>query len=157
MLEDEVGVEDSVAVQFYDNEIERTTFIQEVASNSHHNFESIQLNPSISFPNLLTLSHQRLVTYLSLNKIDLPWQYIFAYPREKYASVALSPPYTLDLDIISPEKNRLLIHCEPKLLFLLLTGGFSWNIADASGFLRYDRCPDEYIIDMYIALNHFRI
>lgn len=156
-LENEVGVEDSVAVQFYDNEIERTTFIQEVATNSHHNFESIQLNPSISFPHLLNLSHQRLARYLSLNKIDLPWQYIFAYPCGKYASVALSPPYKLDLDVIAPEKNRLVILCEPRLLFLLLTGGFSWNIADASGFLRYDRSPDEYIIDLYIALNHFRI
>jgi UDP-MurNAc hydroxylase len=156
-LETEIGVEDAVAANFYDDEIEREAFIHGKAKDTHHHFEVIQLNPSISFPHLFTLAHKRLEIYLSRNSLDIPWQYFFAYDQEKYASVSLSPPYTLDMNVLPCEINRLIVRCDPRLLFLLLTGGFSWNIADASGFLRYNRCPDEYIFEMYIALNYFRI
>jgi UDP-MurNAc hydroxylase len=156
-LETECGVADAVAVNFYDNELDREQFIHGAAKETHHNFELIQLNPSISFPHLFTLAHERLKGYLSRNSLDIPWQYFFAYDREKYASVSLSPPYTLEMNVLPCENNRLIVRCDPRLLFLLLTGGFSWNIADASGFLSYDRCPDKYIFEMYIAINYFRI
>ncbi len=90
-------------------------------------------------------------------KVNAPFKYYFSYPHGKYASVSLSPPYELNIDAPPAESDRLIVRAEPRILYMLLTGGFSWNIADATGFLRYDRQPDSYIYEMYIALNHFRI
>jgi UDP-MurNAc hydroxylase len=49
---------------------------------------------------------------------------------------------------------HLVVSAEPTLLGELLTGRFSWNIADASCFLAYERRPNVYDPEAVIALNH---
>jgi UDP-MurNAc hydroxylase len=49
---------------------------------------------------------------------------------------------------------HLVVSAEPNLLGDLLTGRFSWNIADASCFLAYERRPNVYDPEAVIALNH---
>lgn len=156
-LELDSGTDFAPACDFYENQEARSQFIEGPALEVPFAFEALQLNPSVSFATLMELAYPRLKAYLERSAIDLPWHYFFLYPHEKYASVSLSPPYDLDMDAEVTPSERLIIRAEPRVLYLLLTGGFSWNIADATSFIRYDRQPDTYIYEMYIALNHFRI
>jgi UDP-MurNAc hydroxylase len=156
-LESEKGAEHADAIRFYDNRAARAEYIRSEAVKVPYYYESFQLSPSILFPKLFELALPRLRTYLERAKVDLPWKYYFAYPHEKFASVALAPPYEFKAEDTPSDSDRLVIRSEPRVLYMLLTGGFSWNIADATSFLHYDRRPDTYIFDMYIALNHFRI
>ncbi len=48
------------------------------------------------------------------------------------------------------------ISCDNNLMYQLLAGEFSWNIADAAGFLRYRRVPNVYDQQAVIALNYLR-
>jgi UDP-MurNAc hydroxylase len=58
----------------------------------------------------------------------------------------------------SPKREPYLaVACDARLLHLLLTGEFSWNIADASAFLEYDRRPNIYDQAAVIALNYLRL
>jgi UDP-MurNAc hydroxylase len=156
-LEADRGADFDTACRFYENEAARSKFIATAAREVPYVYEAMQLNPSIAFGKLFELAYPRIKGYLERSKIDLPWKYYFSYPHDKYASLSLSPPYTLQLEDAVPDSGRLVVRVEPRILYMLLTGGFSWNIADATGFIRYDRRPDEYIYQMYIALNHFRI
>jgi UDP-MurNAc hydroxylase len=156
-LESDAGADYDAAGRFYDNRAERAEFVRTAARAIPYYYESFQLSPSILFPKLFELAHPRLKAYLERAKIDLPWKYFFAYPHEKFAAVSLAPPYELSVDAQPTDNERLVVKSEPRVLYMLLTGGFSWNIADATSFLHYDRRPDSYIHQMYIALNHFRI
>jgi UDP-MurNAc hydroxylase len=49
---------------------------------------------------------------------------------------------------------HLIVTADDRLLGELLTGRFSWNIADAACFLRYERRPNSYDPEAVIALNH---
>lgn len=40
---------------------------------------------------------------------------------------------------------------------MLLIGALSWNIEDAAGLLRYERVPNEYHPEVYVALNFLKI
>lgn len=157
VLEEDQGAAFGEAIRFYDNRAQRDEYIRTRASQVPYYYDLYQLSPSISFPKLFELAHPRIKGFLERAKVNLPWKYFFAYPHEKHASVSLAPPYELDLDATPSDSQRLIVRSEPRVLYMLLTGGFSWNIADATGFLHYDRRPDSYIYDMYIALNHFRI
>jgi UDP-MurNAc hydroxylase len=156
-LETDAGADFDAAARFYDNRAARAEFIRTKAREVPYVYQSFQLNPSISFPRLIELAYPRMKSYLERARVNVPYQYVFPYPQDKYASVKLSPPHDLNLDAPLVEDDRLVVSVEPRILYMLLTGGFSWNIADATGFIRYDRRPDSYIYDMYIALNHFRI
>ncbi len=50
----------------------------------------------------------------------------------------------------------LTVACDEGLLHQLLTGAFSWNIADAAAYLRYSRVPNVYDQAAVIALNYLR-
>jgi len=155
----EKGVSDENAIKFYEDTIKKRDFIVQNSTDVSHAFMSIRLNPSISFPHLISLAHQRLVSHLKRSNVNIPWYYAIEY-SQGYALIDLFPPYELSLGVVEaslPKTQRLIISTDPRLLFLLLTGAFSWNIADATGFIRYHRCPDQYIFEMYIALNYLRI
>ncbi|WP_348945376.1 MBL fold metallo-hydrolase [Chitinibacter sp. FCG-7] len=156
-LESEAGADYTSAIAFYENEYKRTQFINDVASNVLHGHEFIQLVPTVSFEYLMNLAFARLKGYLDAKNINLSWSYSIQIALGQYANISLSKPYTLEFSTKPCENNRLVIACDKNLLYLLLTGGFSWNIADASGFLSYHRFPDKYIFEVYIALNHLRI
>jgi len=156
-LEGELGADFSHAIDFYENEVERDNFINDVASIISHDHDAIRLSPSISFEHLITLAFSRLERYLTMKGIDLQWNYSIQISSDQYANISLSKPYRLTFSAEPCKENRLLVSCDFKLLYLLLTGGFSWNIADASGFLSYHRFPDEYVFEVYIALNHLRV
>lgn len=59
------------------------------------------------------------------------------------ASIARCEPYLE----VSADRN---------LMYQMLIGAFSWNIADAAGFLRYRRVPNVYDQQAVIALNFLR-
>ena len=50
----------------------------------------------------------------------------------------------------------LQISSDRNLMYQLLRGDFSWNIADAAGYLRYRRIPNVYDQEAVIALNYLR-
>ena len=129
-------------IGFYENRADRAEFVRTEAREVPYYYEAFQLSPSIFFPKLFELAHPRLKTYLERAKVNLPWKFFFAYPHDKYASVSLSPPYELTCDDRPTDSDRLVVKCEPRVLYLLLTGGFSWNIADVTSFVHYDRRPD---------------
>jgi hypothetical protein len=55
-----------------------------------------------------------------------------------------------------PAEPYLAIETDAPLLWQLLTGKFSWNIADAAAFLTYYRVPNVYDQHAVIALNYLR-
>ncbi|HRK62365.1 MAG TPA: MBL fold metallo-hydrolase [Candidatus Omnitrophota bacterium] len=151
------GVSLKEAVAFYDDKKGRDEFIAHVASKVPYCFESLSLSPLVNFEHLLKLAHQRFVSALTRANANIDWVFQIKYAHSKVATFYFKPPYGLHFDLpVFPEK-RIICEMDERLLYLLLTGGFSWNIADASGFLTYDRVPDEYIYDMYIYMNHIRI
>lgn len=157
----EKGVSDESAIKFYEDTINKQNFILQKSTDASHAFMNVRLNPSISFPHLITLAHQRLVSYLKRANVNIPWYYAIEYSQEKeYALIHLFSPYELNLGVSEtslPKTQRLIISTDLRLLFLLLTGAFSWNAADIAGFIRYHRCPDQYIFEMYTAINYLRI
>ncbi len=145
------------AIKFYDNKRERDAFIATVAGENAYGHEHLHLPPSVKFERLFELAHERLRGMLERAHLALDWWYQFPFGNGKTATIALHPPYALTFDdAVKPEK-RLCMTIDPRMLFLLLTGGFSWNIADAAGFITYDRIPNNYLHQMYINLNHLRI
>lgn len=145
------------AVTFYDKAAEREEFIREVACHQPYFYEFFELSPSISFQTLFMLAHERLKKFLISSDISLPWFLCIKYPNDRFCNISLEYPYDIDVETQPPSCNRLIIDCEPRVLYMLLTGGFSWNIADATGFIEYNRSPNVYIYDIYIALNYFRL
>ena len=57
---------------------------------------------------------------------------------------AVKPPY-------------LKVMLDRRMLALLLIGALSWNLEDASGLLRYERVPNVYRPEIYVALNYLKI
>jgi UDP-MurNAc hydroxylase len=150
----------SEAISFYENEVERNTFIDsEKQLQIPYQFEQLELTPSVNTNTLLKLASSRLRRFLEDNEIQIEWalQFHTHEKPEEVFTIQLMPPYLVVENGPLLPTNRLVIACDTRLLVLLLTGLFSWNIADASCFLSYDRLPDEFIPEMYILLNHFRI
>lgn len=156
-LSEDIGVSYNEAVEFYENKRERDLFIRETASKALHCYELFQVTPLMNFERLFKLAHERLAGVLTRQKIDYDWFYQIRFQRQRLATIALSPPYEMSFKMPLLDSNRLVLEADDRLLYLLLSGGFSWNIADAAGFITYDRKPDRYIYDMYIMLNHFRL
>jgi hypothetical protein len=150
----------SEAIGFYENEVERNAFIDlEIQRSTPYQFEQLELTPSVNIDKLLKLASSRLKKFLEENKTYIEWNLQIHTHDEptKIFSIQLSPPYLIADNLPISPSNRLVIGCDARLLVLLLTGLFSWNIADASCFLTYDRVPDDFIPEMYILLNHLRI
>jgi UDP-MurNAc hydroxylase len=160
-LVNEKGWAHEEAIKSYNNKTERDNFIENVASKVKYFYEDFDLRPSINFEKLFIVAHETLKHYLTNNRIDINVTYILPYPVgdiQKYAAIQLFNDYNLEfLESNNYFKDILEVKVEPRVLYFLLTGGFSWNIADATGFISYDRKPDLYIYDSYIALNFLRI
>lgn len=156
-LDTEQGSNFDEAIAHYENREERDRFIMETASQIPYFYESFQLMPSVRFDHLLEVSLPRWRRHLSSAGMDLDWTVQVALPDGSFGTLSLTPPYDLAYEGALREDRRLGIFADPRLLFFLLAGGFSWNIADAAGYIEYDRKPDEFIQDIYIALNHLRI
>lgn len=156
-LDAEQGVTFDRAIDFYENRNDRDNFIAEEASKIPYFFESFQLVPSVKFEYLLDLSLARWRRHLTAISMEVDWVVQLALPDGRFATLSLSSPYGLTYEDSLRADRRLGIFTDPRLLFFLLTGGFSWNISDAAGYIEYDRRPDDYIQEIYIALNHLRI
>lgn len=145
------------AIDFYENRSARDQFIANEASKVPYFYEGFQLVPSVKFDYLLELSMPRWQRYLASIGMNSDWVVQVALPHGNFANLSLLAPYNLTYESALRDSNRLGIFTDSRLLFFLLTGGFSWNIADASGYIEYDRRPDDFIQEIYIALNHLRI
>jgi UDP-MurNAc hydroxylase len=149
------------AVIAYDNEAERTSYIEEVAAKVPYFFDSFDMRSSINFKTLFELAHRRMRDYLARNKVDIDMRYLFPFDAEgdkRVAAIDMQAPYDLSFHDADAAHDRFLtVNVDPRALYFLLTGGFSWNIADATGFIKYNRVPDDYHYDTYIALNFLRI
>lgn len=156
-LDVEQGATFDSAIDFYGNREDRDNFISNEASKIPYFYESFQLVPSVKFDYLLELSLPRWQRYLASVNLEVDWVVQVALPEGSFATLSLSSPYGLTYENSLREDRRLGIFTDPRLLFFLLTGGFSWNIADAAGYIEYDRRPDDFIQEIYIALNHLRI
>jgi len=71
----EQGVADENAIEFYEDTLRKHDFITKKAADANHTFMSIRLNPSISFPHLISLAHQRLRSYLERSSVNISWYY----------------------------------------------------------------------------------
>jgi UDP-MurNAc hydroxylase len=146
------------AIQFYDDEAERQKFLRDEAKSSNtYFFQGLPHSTGVNLTKLLTVATERLRTELARNAVDLPWRYEFCVDESLVGAIFLQPPYELVCGSREWDGNRLRLSMDQRVFVALLTGLFSWNIADATGFVTYDRDPDEYIFDMYIMLNHLRI
>ena len=148
-------------VAAYDNESERTRYIEDVAARVPYFFDDFDMRPSIDFEKLFRLGHERMAGYLKANDVDVDMTYVFPFRSQgisKYAFVGMQAPYDIKFSETNDfEEKYLEVKVDERALYFLLTGGFSWNIADATGFITYDRQPDFYDYDTYIALNFLRL
>ena len=156
-LDIEQGATFNSAIDYYENRSDRDLFIAQEASQVPYFYESFQLVPSVKFEHLLDLSLTRWRRHLTSINLEVDWVVQLGLPGGHFATLSLSSPYDLTYEDSLRKDRRLGIFADPRLLFFLLTGGFSWNIADAAGYIEYDRIPDDFIQEIYIALNHLRI
>lgn len=81
-------------------------------------------------------------------------------PAAKQALVGHIDGASRTVEVLAADAPRLAPYLEvssdPTLVYQLLCGRFSWNIADAAGFLRYRRVPNHYDQQAVIALNYLR-
>jgi hypothetical protein len=156
-LDSNIGVSYEEAILYYDNKKERDEFIANSALRQFYCYDYLKLSPSVKFEYLFELAHKRLRENLEKENMELDWAYQILFQKKRLATISLRRPYNISFDKEVKDDKRLLMKIDDRMLFLLLTGAFSWNIADASGFIIYNRKPDEYIYSMYIMLNHLRI
>lgn len=149
------------AAQFYNDEEDRLVFI--AAEEQHgrpYDFEHLDKpGPGCNIHKLLRLAFSSLVERITTARLDLPWKLTVVWETSS-ASMELFTPFRYVEGSAFNETGRersLEIRLDSRLLVLLITGLFSWNIADASGFLRYRRNPDEYTNELYLALNYLKI
>lgn len=126
----------------------------ELASRQPYAHELIDVPADADFGILFDAAARRLAATARRTTTAFASHLYVALPTGQWGLVAPTLEHqrvARDAELLQP---YLSIRCDHRLLYQLLTGAFSWNIADAAGYLEYERVPNLYDPSAVIALNY---
>ncbi len=136
----------------------RTAFIQGPAQAQPYAHDGIVVPPGTDWVALFRTGAEAMLGRVSASAIPVASRIAIRLPGpgERWGVAdAMSGEVTV-LDGAKPAEPYLAIETDAPLLWQLLTGKFSWNIADAAAFLTYHRVPNVYDQHAVIARNYLR-
>lgn len=136
----------------------RQAFIENEAPHSPYDYDSVVIPPDMDWGALFRSAAEKMQEKVRQTRLAVNSRIYIRLPgKESYGMVDAMSGAIDVVDKVSEDLPYMRIDVEPGLLHELLTGGFSWNIADASGFLTYYRIPNIYDQGAVIALNYLRL
>lgn len=139
----------------------KAEFIENVASKTAYEHESQVIPPDTDWETLFSVAAGNVIEKVTDKKIEFASRLYINLPTEPKPLVGVIDGSGGTLSIESATVHReapyLEISCDSRLLYQLLTGAFSWNIADAACFVRYYREPNVFDQPAFIALNYLRM
>lgn len=135
----------------------KAEFIQNVAARSEYDHDRTSVPSSVDWDTLFKASARNLLTASARSKLQPKSKLYIRLPSDSWGAIDVAGGI---VDLLPAkaklEEPYLSVTTDPSLLYAMLKGDFSWNIADASGYLTYARVPNVYDQQIVIALNHLR-
>lgn len=141
------------------NEFDREKYIENHLKTQKYDFEHFELNAAVAINRLIQHARNRLweeqkrTNYYPqfsyyLEVTDWKQRFRIDFTSEKIEE------HKWEENLIQP---YLRIGAKSSLMALLLIGHISWNIADGSLFLDYERVPNVYDTKIFACINYFKI
>jgi hypothetical protein len=136
----------------------RAAFIAGPAAAQPYAHDAIAVPPETDWAALFRTGAEAMLARVSASEIPVASRIAVRLPgpgQRWGVADAMAGEVTV-LEGTMPAEPYLAIETDAPLLWQLLTGKFSWNIADAAAFLTYYRVPNVYDQHAVIALNYLR-
>lgn len=138
----------------------KSEFLKSVASKTAYDHDSLTLPDDFNWEALFSVAAENLLKMIKVNDIDFSSNIYVPLPKKDKTVVGCINGSLAKYSVISENDERISPYLEVKpdanMLYQLLTGEFSWNIADAACFIRYKRAPNIFDQPAFIALNYLR-
>ena len=150
----------ALAMNEGDRQVRKRKFLEDSMARQSYDHDLIALPENLDWRQLFCDAAEALLRSTAASKIEFKSNICIRLPTKPTQSFGLinGAKRTMDVvDDIQPETQPYLeVSSDDNLMYQLLRGDFSWNIADAAGFLRYRRVPNIYDQEAVIALNYLR-
>jgi hypothetical protein len=136
----------------------RAAFIEGPAKAQRYDHDAIAVPPETDWVALFRSGAEAMLARVRAADIKVASRIAVRLPGpgERWGVVDAMADEVTVLDGGMPAEPYLAIETDAPMLWQLLTGRFSWNIADAAAFLTYRRVPNVYDQRAVIALNYLR-
>lgn len=147
-----------VATNLGDWEARKAAYLKNVASKSVYTHETQELPEDLDWEALFRTAGTAALGRISAGGVPFTSRIYVRLPEAADNRTGLLDGSARTVECLEQDAPRiepyLEVSCDDKLLFLLLTGAFSWNIADAGCLLRFYRAPNVFDHSAFIALNY---
>jgi UDP-MurNAc hydroxylase len=136
----------------------RAAFIAGPAAAQLYTHDAIEVPPGTDWVALFRTGAEAMLDRVRASSIPVASRIAVRLPGpdERWGVADAMAGSVTTLEGRKPDEPYLAIETDAPLLWQLLTGKFSWNIADAAAFLTYHRVPNVYDQHAVIALNYLR-
>lgn len=136
----------------------KAEFLNTVASTAEYDHDSLTLPADLDWGLLFSNAAENLLSMSKANGVEFSSNIYVRLPAKGPANTGFVNGADSAYSIVSHDDERiepyLEVSADETMLFKLLTGEFSWNIADAACFVRYVREPNIFDQPAFIALNY---
>ncbi len=143
-----------------DHQERKRQFLEDSMKRQTYDHDLITLPASLDWGQLFHEAGEALLRSTADAKIEFRSNIYIGLPTEPARTFGYINGSERTIAIIDNAKPKmepyLEVTSDDNLMYQLLRGDFSWNIADAAGFLRYRRIPNVYDQEAVIALNYLR-
>ena len=143
-----------------DRQERKSRFLAESMAQRTYDHDRITLPEDLDWQQLFGDAANALLRSTAASKLEFKSHIYIDLPTEPQPRLGHIDGANGKFDILEAEAPKsepyLEVSSDRNLMYQLLRGDFSWNIADAAGFLRYRRIPNIYDQEAFIALNYLR-
>lgn len=136
----------------------KAEFLNTVASTVEYDHDTLTLPADLDWGLLFSKAAENLLSMSKANGIEFSSSIYVRLPSKESANVGCVNGALGSYSLVSDDDEReapyLEVSADDAMLYQLLTGSFSWNIADAACFVRYVRDPNVFDQPAFIALNY---
>ena len=154
-MDDEVKSPNDDYVYFSD---EQRNEYAEKHKESVYDYQLFDLNRTVALPRMLKICRDRLwEAQQRLGRTPDFNFYLRITDWEQDYEIPLSKNEINPIENYEPQTPYLTVSVPATLLYMMITGHISWNIADAALFIDYHRDPNTYDPEIHSMWNYFRI
>lgn len=130
--------------------------------NSKHNYahDTVTVPADLDWRKLFLEAGSNLLNTAKKAKNEFDSHLYVKLPTEPKASYGHVDGKAKTVDVLDADaplmEPYLEVSSDPTLMYQMLNGDFSWNIADAAAYLHYRRIPNIYDQEAFISLNYLR-
>jgi UDP-MurNAc hydroxylase len=150
----------ALAMKEGDRQDRKRRFLDDSMVQGAYDHDRMPVPASLDWGKLFQEAGEALLRSTADAKIDFKSNIYIGLPTKPTPSFGVinGSKRTIGIvDGVNPKAEPYLeVMTDDNLMYQLLRGDFSWNIADAAGFLRYRRIPNVYDQEAVIALNYLR-